>query len=84
LPNWSGFTLFGTALGGIFTAARSLDWSLPSTCACTEEPFWPNLTSTVLLPPTTWELVTRVPLRSMRKPVPDPLLVLIDTTAGLA
>ena len=82
--NCSGLALRGALPGSILTTARSLDGSAPLTWPSMLRPSGPNLTTTRSALPTTCALVTSVPLRSMRKPVPEPTSVRIETTAGLA
>ena len=82
--NWSGLTPCGTSAGWILRTARSLDGSLPSTLASIDAVWVPKRTLAWLLEPTTWPLVTSVPLRSIRNAVPDPSAVRTETTAGLA
>ena len=80
----SGFAAAGAAPGSMCTTARSEEGSMPRTSPWTFLPSWPKRTTTLEEEPTTWALVTRVPLPSMRKPVPEPDCVRIETTAGLA
>jgi hypothetical protein len=82
--NCSGLALRGALPGSIFTTARSLDGSAPLTWPSMLRPSGPNFTTTRSALPTTCALVTSVPSRSMRKPVPEPTSVRIETTAGLA
>ncbi len=82
--NWSGFTPFGTEFAPMSTTAMSLDGSEPITLPSSEVVSCPKRTSTRLFEPTTCEFVTSRPLESIRKPVPEPELVRIETTAGLA
>ena len=63
----------------IFTTARSEERSTPPTRPVTVSSS-ANCTCTVDSVPTTWALVTIVPLASTMKPVPEPSDVLIDTT----
>ena len=79
----SGLTL-GVSPPEIFSTARSEDGSVPSTWASMLRPLGPKRTATSPDEPITCALVTSVPWRSTRKPVPVPEFVRTETTAGLA
>ena len=65
------------------TIARSEEVSTPRTVPVTVRSS-ANWTCTRSLSPTTWAFVTMVPSVSTTNPVPEPLSVRIETTAGLA
>ena len=62
------------------SAARSVEGSLPSTCAGIGSPFSPKRTVALLASPTTCAFVTTVPRRSTRKPVPEREPACTETT----
>ena len=72
------------ALASTSSTARSDDGSVPTTRALTGLASSSKRTLTWLALPTTWALVTIVPSRSMRKPVPDPPPACTETTASPA
>jgi len=82
--NCSGLTPSGIAFWSMLTTARSSDGSVPTTFPSSDWPREPKRTITRLDAPTTWAFVTSLPSREIRKPVPEPSFVLMDTTAGLA
>ena len=80
----SGVAAFGALLDWMRTTARSLEASVPSTWPSRSVPRAPKRTVTCLELSTTCALVTIVCVLSIRKPVPEPALVRIETTAGTA
>ena len=72
------------AAGVDASTARSLDGSVPSTSASIDVAVGPKRTTTRLLPFDHVVVGHDRAVVPIRKPVPEPSLVLIETTAGLA
>ena len=69
----------------MLSTARSLDTSVPITAASSEVPSGAEAHNhAAVAVATTCALVTILPSVPIRNPVPEPSLVLTDTTAGLA